>query len=268
LELRNTHDTKMQQYSSWSRAPGVSLTDNFENHYALRSTKLKSEAIYPGNSVEEMLVFRKPVQKAKYLRLELPAISFGAEGMIRFQIPVSMIRDVEEIAIDSKAKRPPLRPRTPAAKQGEGGEAEPPPIDTEPGETPAQREEPTISRSIEEMDRDLSKAAGASPEPSEKPAEGGNQPAPSRPKASEGGIPGVDAGGDRVKPPPKKDEDPDGMVDQLNQDIDAMGGGDKSEKVDDFQSDPKRMKEFEEMRRQQRAQQDAERKANKKPRGK
>ncbi len=39
-----------------------------------------------------MLVFEVPVDTVSYLRLELPANNFGGTGMLRFQIPKSMIQ--------------------------------------------------------------------------------------------------------------------------------------------------------------------------------
>jgi hypothetical protein len=48
-------------------------------------------SIWPGKSVEDVVVFEEPVVRAEYLRLELPASAFGGTGKLRFQIPTEMI---------------------------------------------------------------------------------------------------------------------------------------------------------------------------------
>jgi hypothetical protein len=50
-----------------------------------------SASICPGKSVEDVVVFEEPVARAEYLRLELLASTFKGTGMLRFQIPKSMI---------------------------------------------------------------------------------------------------------------------------------------------------------------------------------
>ena len=49
------------------------------------------QSIYPGASLEDVLVFEKPVYSAKFIHLELPAGNFGGEGEIRFNIPEEML---------------------------------------------------------------------------------------------------------------------------------------------------------------------------------
>jgi len=39
-----------------------------------------------------VLVFETPIEKAQYLRLELPAGNVDGEGVLRFQIPMTMIK--------------------------------------------------------------------------------------------------------------------------------------------------------------------------------
>jgi hypothetical protein len=38
-----------------------------------------------------VVVFKEPVARAEYLRLELPTAAVGGTGKLRFQIPKSMI---------------------------------------------------------------------------------------------------------------------------------------------------------------------------------
>ena len=77
----------------------ASLSDDNENVYKRINFGLSSvpvggvdrESIYPGKSIADVLVFETPVAAAKWLHLELPAKNFDGEGMIRFEIPSTMI---------------------------------------------------------------------------------------------------------------------------------------------------------------------------------
>jgi hypothetical protein len=75
------------------------LTDNHENSYrrvgfgaAKPKGQVKIDSIYPGKSIDDLLVFEIPVETAKYLRLELPAKNVGREGTFRFQISSAAIQ--------------------------------------------------------------------------------------------------------------------------------------------------------------------------------
>jgi hypothetical protein len=107
LELRNTNPTKKVDYHTWSGADFsfdrdfATLKDNFDNSYKRISFGLgsypvgaveRSESIYPNKSVTDVLVFEVPLDTIEYLRLELPAENFGGTGMLRLQIPKSMIQ--------------------------------------------------------------------------------------------------------------------------------------------------------------------------------
>jgi hypothetical protein len=79
----------------------ASLKDNFDNPYKRVSLDLGAQipgqvhaatSIYPGESVEDLLVFEPPIDKIQFLRLELPAAAFGGTGNLRLQIPKGMIR--------------------------------------------------------------------------------------------------------------------------------------------------------------------------------
>jgi hypothetical protein len=79
----------------------ASLRDNFDNVYRRRNLNSgiskpiganEFESIYPNKSITDVLVFELPVGTAEYLNLELPAQSFGGTGLLRFQIPASMIQ--------------------------------------------------------------------------------------------------------------------------------------------------------------------------------
>lgn len=106
LQVVNTSPTKKVNYLTWRgkqfslERDSATLTDNFDN--ALKrinfgfGTEIEgavelSESIYPGQAVEDTLVFETPIDATEYLRLELPAKNFGGTGNIRLQIPKNMI---------------------------------------------------------------------------------------------------------------------------------------------------------------------------------
>jgi hypothetical protein len=74
------------------------LSDNFENSYrragfgaARPAGQVTSASIYPGKSLDDLLVFEVPVEKAEFLRLELPGANLHQDGSFRFQIPCAAI---------------------------------------------------------------------------------------------------------------------------------------------------------------------------------
>lgn len=105
LSIANLGQTKKLEYQSWSGAGSflssdvATLSDNFDNNYkrvgfgALAEVKgqLAKESIYPGKSVNDLLVFEPPIATADYLKLELSAEAFGGTGKLRLKIPRSMI---------------------------------------------------------------------------------------------------------------------------------------------------------------------------------
>lgn len=102
LEITNLGTTKKIEYASWGgkgydRVRHLAgLQDEFENDYTraigdLRGTPIgrtPEASIRPGDSVIDVLVFERPIDAATVLRLTLPAIRFGGEGMLRLEIPV------------------------------------------------------------------------------------------------------------------------------------------------------------------------------------
>ncbi|AQT68888.1 hypothetical protein STSP2_02065 [Anaerohalosphaera lusitana] len=107
LELINGSQSKKIEYQSWQgqdisfSRDYATLEDNFGNRYKRISfgfgTEIvgnaKSDSIYPGKSLIDVLVFELPVDTAEHLKLELPADNFGGEGMLRLQIPQDMIQN-------------------------------------------------------------------------------------------------------------------------------------------------------------------------------
>jgi hypothetical protein len=73
------------------------LTDNTGKEYRQRdvqeaTTETKGRKAFPTALVDHVLVFEAHAGEVRYLRLELPAASWGGTGLFRFTIPSSMIR--------------------------------------------------------------------------------------------------------------------------------------------------------------------------------
>lgn len=106
IELENLSQAKKIQYRTWNGADFsfqrdyAVLEDNFGNSYKRINFgigtdvigRVESDSLYPGKSLKDILVFEIPVESAEYLNLELPASSFGGEGMLRLRIPADMIQ--------------------------------------------------------------------------------------------------------------------------------------------------------------------------------
>lgn len=106
LQVSNLSSAKKLDFGTWRGGDFsfggdfASLIDDNDNTYkrinfGASSTPVggvSRESIYPGKSITDVLVFEVPVDAAKWLRLKLPADNFKGEGMLRFEIPASMIR--------------------------------------------------------------------------------------------------------------------------------------------------------------------------------
>ena len=112
VELHNSGKTRKLDYRGWTPSRQVTLTDDIGNEYRRRvfRTALSGgqrgspKSLYPRKSLRDLLVFEPPVESAKFLRLELSADTFGAEGMLRFQIPMSMLTTASEAADSDTAE--------------------------------------------------------------------------------------------------------------------------------------------------------------------
>ena len=114
--LRNTNRDLKLEYKSWSlRGPlgsTTTLKDNLGNPYFLKSFtgatpegQLQEESIYPNDSIEDVLVFQEPIvnPRVTYLRLTLPAMAFGERGLLKFEIPKTMLSTLDETTSDEAA---------------------------------------------------------------------------------------------------------------------------------------------------------------------
>ena len=90
----------------------LALKDDKGNNYKLISIPRDPDAepiqtLYPGENIDQMLVFQKPVSSYKQLRLTLPGGAFGAEENAYFRIKKNFVVDAE---VDPKhIKAPPAK---------------------------------------------------------------------------------------------------------------------------------------------------------------
>jgi transcription elongation factor Elf1 len=97
--ISNLSKTQKIDFVTWRSTPDgdsskqATLSDNYGNYYKAimfdpLPEYLKNEAtIYPGQEIQDIVVFQNPVEGAKWFHLELPANNFGQSGTIRFEIP-------------------------------------------------------------------------------------------------------------------------------------------------------------------------------------
>jgi hypothetical protein len=124
VEIANRSTTRKIQYSSWNlRGERPRLTDNLKNPYLLQVApgggifegQQRVKSIYPEKTTEDLLVFERPVDKARSLRIQLPAAAFEGTGTGYIEIPMSMVKS----DLGPGFQRP---PEPPTAK-GKAGDA-------------------------------------------------------------------------------------------------------------------------------------------------
>jgi hypothetical protein len=136
VELTNQSSTRKIEYSSWGvRGQEPQLVDDLKNKYALQKApgggifegQVRSKSIYPEKSLEDLLVFERPVGRARFLRLQLPAAAFEGQGTGYIEIPMSMVKSGPAPAgkgpagpATAKSKPPPPKPETKGAVPGKG----------------------------------------------------------------------------------------------------------------------------------------------------
>jgi hypothetical protein len=105
VEIANQNATRKLDYKSWAGADFnfgrdfATLTDNFGNVYK-RTTfgmdkpvgRVESQSIYPGSPITDQLAFEVPLTNIQFLHLEMPASNIGGDGMLRVEIPASMVQ--------------------------------------------------------------------------------------------------------------------------------------------------------------------------------
>ena len=84
LGLRSSDDAKRVEYNGWSNFQSVSLSDELGNKYPQKRFRGASvvgqvdrAGLYSDKPLTDVLVFERPVPRARRLRLELPGIAIG-----------------------------------------------------------------------------------------------------------------------------------------------------------------------------------------------
>jgi len=139
VELTNNSPTRKIQYTSWSlRGEQPRLTDDLKNPYTMQVApgggtfdgQQRVKSIYPEKTAEDLLVFERPVDRARSLRLQLPAVAFGGSGTGYIEIPMSMVKSDLGPAFKHAAEPAAPKAKTAGAngeeKKGEASKGTPP----------------------------------------------------------------------------------------------------------------------------------------------
>jgi hypothetical protein len=103
VRVTNHSEDRKVDYAGWGSRHGrardsllrASLTDELGNSYravhfgagsSVRGQRFE-ESIYPGADLEDVLIFERPVARARELRLELPGEAVGVTGGFRLVRP-------------------------------------------------------------------------------------------------------------------------------------------------------------------------------------
>jgi hypothetical protein len=94
--LVNASEDRKLDYEGWNRAPSARVFDGKNNEYdrkrlPLKAALTKKTPVYPGKSIDDVLVFEPPVEGAGDLFLDLPAAAIGEKGRLHFKIPAAMV---------------------------------------------------------------------------------------------------------------------------------------------------------------------------------
>lgn len=106
LAITNHSETKKIDYRPWSLASHVDsrqvkVEDDLGNSYksffrpgqwsTLYPFRDNEQSLYPGKITRDTLIYELPVDKAKVIRLSLPAAAVGQSGTYYVEFPVSVI---------------------------------------------------------------------------------------------------------------------------------------------------------------------------------
>ena len=99
IAIINRSETKKLTYKSWRGSlfrSNCKLTDEFDNRYRVMDFgidkplgSVEDESIYPQKQIVDVLVFEKPIDKAKSFKLELDGQSLWLDDTLRFKFPTS-----------------------------------------------------------------------------------------------------------------------------------------------------------------------------------
>lgn len=104
IRIINKSDVKKIEYRSWGDAEfydkhGATMVDEFDNSYSRSRFGISSrpegrtarESIYPEKSIEDVLVFDRPVDKSQFIVLKMPKAAYGGSGDAYMKISASSI---------------------------------------------------------------------------------------------------------------------------------------------------------------------------------
>src|ERR1019366_7095028 len=133
LTVENMSETKLIRFRGWSGRDVTkqpTLQDNFGNSYRTIGFGIFSrpvgqvfgeKAIYPGKTENDVIIFDPPVKGAKFLRLTLPANSFGGDGQLQIQVPASMVSSEEPASTKIGIQELPEKKKSPLeSDEGKG----------------------------------------------------------------------------------------------------------------------------------------------------
>src|SRR5439155_27054882 len=106
LRITSHSETRKLDYRPWSRAmhPDAQPTrvgDEFGNNYkpllrpGIRINNIPrddDQSLYPGKDTFDTIICELPIEKAKLIRLTLPATAVGQQGTYRVEFPVGAIQ--------------------------------------------------------------------------------------------------------------------------------------------------------------------------------
>lgn len=105
LEISNKTDGKKGSYKTWAGSPlglgsKATLRDNLGNYYRQIDFgfgskiigRVEDASIYPGKSIEDVIVFETPIDKAASFDLELPGENVGWSRPIKYHFDASRVR--------------------------------------------------------------------------------------------------------------------------------------------------------------------------------
>ncbi len=200
FEAANTNASRRIEYTKWpANSMGVKLLDGLGNEYFLTGFpggvtvegEQAAASIPPKKSVEGLLIFPKPRDDAKSLRLLISAEAFQEDGSAYFEIPKAMVVSFQA----------PPSGKQPAAAQGTAPvvRRRPLTLEEELDSKPTGRPEEDFGFKAYEGKRDA--AAPKEEPPATRPGDPSPPAEPAKPDWPE--VPGSPAGDDRNGAPPK-----------------------------------------------------------------
>ena len=104
LRIANVGVVRKIDFRSWSERPTAEipaprLIDSYDRSVPAKTfeagwqprERITGAGIFPGKSIEDLLVFELPEKNPEFVRLELPAAAFGETENVKLHIPMSLL---------------------------------------------------------------------------------------------------------------------------------------------------------------------------------